>query len=359
MNGRLIPRSHAPGSGDRQVGTTRLRVRSITRGEAKLFASLSADPKRTEELLIQVWDECQSCPEWCFVVERNGIPIGRIGFWALPSLAGTYHFSWFELPWRGDYRTVGHRLISESVKRMRDYGASSLETAVDSDQGFTSRRRQFLESVGMTLLQEKIEFGLQPENCKAGRNRLTYQNLCEVGKDAVIDALAQVTVDTLDRDDSFSLKRSGSKDTAQREFGILHDIDPTPERMQLAYGSDRGLVGLVAPQMLSEETGAINYTGVVPARRGQGYVDDLLRRGIAVLSQAKARLVVADVDTLNTSMTAALLRAGFNKRSRMWIYRKEISRQTRRRRDAETRRTGDAEKMRHGDAETHSAMSDE
>lgn len=302
-----------------------IHVRSITRSDAWLFASLSEQPERTEAVLIQLWDEYQSCPEWCFIAETGGKPIARLGFWMLPSITGVFHLSWLELPWHEDYLNAGKALWNRSIAQMKGYGAESVEADLDSDARFHDRRDRFYEHVGMKLLQEKIEYvlptGIEPV---ADAGRLVFRDLIEVGADAFLGAIAQVTRGTLDREDQFELARTNPEDIARRYFGILQDIDYTPERWQLAYRPDGELVGLVAPQMLNDEVGAINYIGVVPALRGQGYVNDLLAQGTRLLETSGAKKVIASIDRLNAPMEAAVIRAGFKRDVGTGIYRQDL-----------------------------------
>ena len=58
----------------------------------------------------------------------------------------------------------------------------------------------------------------------------------------------------------------------------------------------------------------IFYVGVVPRRRGQGYIDDLLAAGTATLLKVRERNgkpLIADTDVANEPMAAAFERAGW------------------------------------------------
>jgi len=72
------------------------------------------------------------------------------------------------------------------------------------------------------------------------------------------------------------------------------------------------LVGLVMPAC-APSMGTIGYVGVVPERRGQGYVDDLLSRGTATLLRTDPPVLRADADLDNLPMAAAFSRGGWHR----------------------------------------------
>jgi RimJ/RimL family protein N-acetyltransferase len=55
----------------------------------------------------------------------------------------------------------------------------------------------------------------------------------------------------------------------------------------------------------------ITLVGVVPERRGQRYVDDLVARATGVLVEAQEETIRADTDSANEPMAKAFARAGF------------------------------------------------
>ena len=322
---------------ERQV----IHIRDITRDEAGLFAGFSDNAERTKAVLIELWDECRSCPEWCFVAEEDGHVLARIGFWILPSIVTTFHIGWLALSWTGDYLGVGTELWREVIKRIRNYGATNVESALDSDAEFVDQRRRFYEQVDLPLLQEKWEYVWK--ECTALPplgDRLQFRTLAEVGEAAFLEAIQRVTQSTLDREDQYVLRTENPVEAAQRYFGVLKDIDYTPGRWFLAYcrmpisplpsivprpsSPTPPLIGLVAPQMLNDEVGAINYIGVLPEHRGKGYVNDLLAKGTSVLREAGARQVIASIDFLNHPVLAAAERAGFKRDISSRIYRLDL-----------------------------------
>jgi RimJ/RimL family protein N-acetyltransferase len=304
------------------MGAAQVTVRSIRRTEIRRFAELSENPTRTEEVMVEMFDDCRSCPEWCFIAEQDDKVIARVGFWVLPSIISTFHVGWLQLPWRGDYLETGEEFWSRVLELVRGYGATSVESAIDSDVSHVSRRRRFYRAVGFPLIQQKWEYIWRRGNPlpRAGR-RLVYRDLNSVGTDAFIEAIERVTEGTLDREDRLARKEDTPAGAARSYFGILKDIDYTPNRWFLAFDKKGALVGLIAPQMLNDTVGAVNYIGVVPRERGNGYVNDLIVRGTAILNDCGAQQVIASIDFKNTPMIAAAVRAGFKRDVSTSIFR--------------------------------------
>lgn len=299
-----------------------MTVRSIRRTEIRQFAELSENPTRTEEVMVEMFDDCRSCPQWCFVADEDDRFIARVGFWILPSIISTFHVGWLQLPWSGSYLETGREFWSQVLGLVRSYGATSVESAIDSDVNHVGRRRKFYRAVGFPLIQQKWEYIWRREDRLPRTGpRLVYRDLNSVGTDAFIKAIERVTEGTLDREDRLARKEDTPAGAARSYFGILKDIDYTPGRWFLAFDRKHALVGLIAPQMLNDKVGAVNYIGVVPEQRGKGYVNDLIARGTMILSDCGAQQVIASIDFKNTPMIAAAVRAGFKREVSTSIYR--------------------------------------
>ena len=278
-----------------------MTVRPIRRSEIRRFAALSENPTRTEEVMVEVFDSCRSCPEWCFIAEEDEKVIARVGFWILPSIISTFHVGWLQLPWTGSYLETGREFWGQVLELVRGFGATDVESAIDSDVKHVGRRRRFYRSVGFPLMQQKWEYIWRRGN-SLGRpdRRLEYKDLGAVGADAFVEAIESIMENTLDREDQLARQQETPAAAARSYFGILKDIDYTPSRWFLAFDRKHALVGLIAPQMLNDGVGAINYVGVVPEQRGKGYVNDLIDRGTMLLSDCGAQQVIASIDFKNT-----------------------------------------------------------
>jgi RimJ/RimL family protein N-acetyltransferase len=302
-----------------------MKVRSIRRTEIPRFSCLSANPQRTGEVLVELFEACESCPEWCFIALNDRKVKARVGFWVLPSIISTFHVGWLEIPWQEPQFKTGAELWREVLPRVRDFGATHIESAIDSDDEHDRQRVGFYKSLGLPLIQEKQEYVWRGEtSVSEPRPGLVFRSLREVGTDAFLQAIERVTRRTLDREDQLARREEKPEAAAKSYFGILKDIDYKPERWLLAFTRRGTLVGLTAPQMLNDTVGAVNYIGVVPGQRGKGYVSDLLGKGTALLRDAGAQRVIASIDLLNAPMIAAALRAGFKPEATSRIYRLKL-----------------------------------
>ncbi|MCK4259982.1 MAG: GNAT family N-acetyltransferase [Halanaerobiales bacterium] len=128
-----------------------------------------------------------------------------------------------------------------------------------------------------------------------------------------------MTRDTLDKEDQLSIKSLGEEETATKYFAILKDIDYRVDYWKLGYIED-SLVELIVPQKFNEEVGAINYIGVVPETRGNGYVVDLLQKGTEILFNDGVKKIIADIDKENFPMENVLIKIGFKEENIVLIY---------------------------------------
>jgi hypothetical protein len=93
--------------------------------------------------------------------------------------------------------------------------------------------------------------------------RLSFIPLRDTGLAAFLDAIGEVNARTLDRYDLWSARDGGNLRHAEEMFAALSDIDRDEGLWHLAFDGE-GLAGCLVPQRLDEETGMVNYFGVVP-----------------------------------------------------------------------------------------------
>ena len=303
-----------------------MKIRSIIANEIETFAMITHSKSRLKQILINMWKDNESSPEWCFVVEEEGEFIARVAYWAFTSSPDEIKIMGLYLPWDDDYLSIGTELLLESLKQMQVKGATNIEVRLYSDSTtFLEKRVELFNKVGLVLTQEKQNYIIEQINEPIIiPDRLIFRTLPEVGNETFINAIKQVTAGTLDKVDSLELKNLGAEKAAINYFNILKDIDYKPNWWQLAYDSYGTLVGLVVPQKFSKKEGAINYIGVVPDHRGQGYVHDLLAKGTSILKNDGIECIIADIDVNNIPLANALSRAGYNKEKTIWIYNMEL-----------------------------------
>ena len=272
------------------------------------------------------WKDGQSSPDWCFVAEDQGQPVGRVFFHSLSSptelaMFGTY------LHWQSDFFEPGKTLLGAALARLKETGVTSVDHAIyDIYDPSPARQQELIESVGFRQYQEKRRFVWKdPGAAVEVPARLAFRPLSDVGEDAFTRAVQRVTEGTLDREHQVRVTESGAQEAARRYMQELKDADLQPTWWMLGYLADGTLCGLVVPQKLSDAEGTINYIGVVPEQRGNGYGLDLLRKGTALLQQGGFKDVAAETDSENTPLNAELELAGYRHHGTMRCFRCDLT----------------------------------
>jgi GNAT superfamily N-acetyltransferase len=286
------------------------------------FIEAAGSPEHQEEVahyLQRMFSAGSMRPEWCFIAEQEGLPVGRFAFWTLPGMEAPFALVLLDVDWEGDYAEVGTRLLEYALDKARALGAEDLEHVIDSPpirpqfQHHTQRRVELLESAGFNLRREAGRYELVDAELPASPGRLSYRGLEEVGEDRFIAAMQQVSEGTLDQEILAERERLGRKQAAREFFDDARSVQHEAAWWRLAYAPNGELAGLVMP---AEPPGflTIFYVGVVPEMRGRGYVNDLLATGTATLLQYRGngdKPLIADTDVSNTPMAAAFERAGW------------------------------------------------
>ena len=306
------------------------------RDELELFASLSGSPESAARFAAWVaerWDLDESRPSWCFIVERGSGPVGRILYWSFPAHRDPFVLSGLQLGWEDeDYLDSGRALLLESLPAISRDGATSLETSVAADLPFAEKRRELLTALPLPVLQQKRRFVLRDlasgdASAERAGSRLRFVAMSETTRESFREMIERVTEGTLDRSDAGERRLHGPVRASERYIELLEEIDPDTSLWQLAWDRER-CIGLVVPQRLDDERGTINYIGVVPEARGNGYIDDLLRRGLELLHENRMEKAVVDVDALNLPVTASLERTGWSETGVSWRFDLATARMT-------------------------------
>jgi ribosomal protein S18 acetylase RimI-like enzyme len=309
-------------------------IRAITEEEILDFLSVGReigavspnDASMGVTLMKQIWEAGESRPQWCFIGEMDGKPICRVGYWCHPSNPDYINMMSLHLPWDDDFMDAGRILFSKSLESMLLYGASEIEARVHSDSCVNYEKQSgFLNEIGMNKLCEKIGF-IFDRNSKLPEKpgRLRFRTHEEVGDSAFINAMKEVIRCSLDRTDLEMTEKQGLDDYASEFFHELKDMDYRPNWWLLGYDEKEELVGLVIPQKFNASKGAINYIGVISAKRGYGFGYDLLVEGTSILQGEGLEEIIGDVDVQNYPMINTMLRAGFEKRYSLEVFNAEI-----------------------------------
>jgi GNAT superfamily N-acetyltransferase len=300
-----------------------MHVRSVGTEGIDLFVETSGTPdnrREVEQYLKSMFAARSMRPEWCFVAGEEGEgPLGRVAFWTLPGMEEPFALVLLDLPWDGDYMGVGTRLLGDVLEEAHALGAGEIEHVLDDPpmrpqfQHHREKRIELLEGAGFAFRRETERFEWRKVEPPAVPTRLSFRTLEEVGEDAFVDAMREVSEGTLDREIRGERERLGERRAAREFFEDARKVKHDPAWWRLAYAPNGELAGLVMP---AEPPGflTIFYVGVVPRMRGQGYIDDLLAASTASLLEARGRdekPLRADTDVANVPMADAFERAGW------------------------------------------------
>ncbi|HEX6700735.1 MAG TPA: GNAT family N-acetyltransferase [Gaiellaceae bacterium] len=250
---------------------------------------------------------------------------GREGEWALRAASGggrlvlAHKSGWnhvfvrsLELDWwRPDAEDVGCGLLAAARADVPEglTGLSYFLDEPDPRHDEPARRRVLLERAGFRVVRDGRRWRWAGGPAPARSRRLAFRSLADVGDEAFVDAIARVSEDTLDARLRANRERLGRDGDASAHFGLLRRLRHRSEWFLLGY-DETELVGLFAGAGDADAV-FVAYVGVVPERRGRGFVDDLLRTGTAVLLEAGEERIEADTDKANVPMQRAFERSGY------------------------------------------------
>lgn len=301
-----------------------MHIRPVTPGDLDLFIDAAGFPEHRNEVrqyMKRMLDAGSMRPDWCFVAEDEGHPLGRVALWTLPGMEEPFAIVLFDVKRDDEHVQVGRRLLEEVLAEARTLGAEEIEHVIDDPpmrpqfQHHPRRRIELLEGVGFTFRRETGRFEWRGEGSRVEPGWLSFRTLEEVGEAAFVDAMEIVSESTLDREILEERQRLGARRAAREFFDDAQRVEHDPSWWRLAYTPDGQLVGLVMP---AEPPGflTIFYIGVLPGMRGRGYVDDLLAAGTTLLLERKDdndKPLIADTDIANTPMAGAFERAGWTR----------------------------------------------
>ncbi len=296
-------------------------------GDASAFAALQGEGAAAfEEQLSGLLAQGLARPEWWFVAEQAGTPVGRVAFMtdsptpdagsATDPLMEAFLIGLW-LRWGTDDLEVGPRLLSAALPSVAALGPP-IDARVNAEsQSHPDRRRAVLEAAGFGLFQEKLGFVWQDEGSPVPLgDRLIFRSLPEVGESAFAAALSAGCAETLDRNDRYFYDLTGAQRWGEVMMGFLGPDDAPTWR--LAYDADGRLVGYVMLSAFDDDVATITHIGVLPEHRRQGYIVDLLARATADALTRGFSSILSDVDTENLPMRAAMERAGHLPGVRPW-----------------------------------------
>lgn len=253
-------------------------------------------------------------PEWSFLAERDGRPVGRAIWWggadaAVPSTLDDVIVSASE---HGDRVAIAAGLIRAGAQAFGALPEWIVDVAVDwhddpSAVAAVAWRAEAAQAAGLVRTTERVSVAWTPSAGVPHTGPFRFRE----GDDAEFtDLFARVTVGSLDAHTVATVGRLGARGTAADDLDFYRSLPGRREDWRIAVDPDGVTVGFVLATRTAYDA-AISSIGVLPQHRGRGVVDALLGEGLRVHADAGETRVVGTTDAANTPMRRAFERAGF------------------------------------------------
>lgn len=272
-------------------------------------------------------------PEWLWVALRGDRLLARLAWWGragddLPFLLDVFDTD----PDTGgdtgsDTETdiesgtgtgTGERLLRAAMAAVLPAGVSppNYHRCVPPDWRAGPARRGIedriavLERTGARLFVERLRFEWRPGTpVPEPTGRLVFRPVRDT--EELLAMMTQVLDGTLDAHSTEDLRRMSAREAAVRHYEdeLAHYRSPR-DWWRIATLPDGEPVGFVTPAR-NDYNPVIGYLAVLPAHRGNGYIDDILVEGTRILAAQDVPLIRAATDLGNTPMAAAFQRAGY------------------------------------------------
>ncbi len=197
--------------------------------------------------------------------------------------------------------------------------------------------RDLVEELGFECMRECVEFE-RPGNLVSLKaiDRLTFRAREEVGESAFSAAFAQAFQDSLDADFQKGYAEHGPQRVVSEYLSLCPETDDRHTWFsELAYDAKNDLVGVIMSLSKKRKKtrkghsiGCIYTLGVVPEKRGQGYVNDLLARGTHILEREGADCIRSTTAATNFPMANAFERAHYKQTEHWWGFEIHLNSKT-------------------------------
>ncbi|MEU6410643.1 GNAT family N-acetyltransferase [Microbispora sp. NPDC046933] len=261
-------------------------------------------------------------PEWMWMALRGDHLVARLAWWAPRAGEAPALLDILDL----DDTLPGPASIDAGVRLFETASAAVLPVGVRPPEynGFVppqwrddaevrravEARMAVLERAGARPLVERLRLEWRPGTPIAPPSgRLTFRPV--TGREELLALMTLVLDGTLDAHSRADLTRMPAERAAAQHYDdeLAHYRSPR-EWWRIGTSPEGEPVGFVVPAR-NDYNPMIAYIGVVPAHRGNGYIDDLLAEGTRILAGQGVPRVRAATDVGNVPMAQAFLRAGY------------------------------------------------
>jgi RimJ/RimL family protein N-acetyltransferase len=299
-----------------------LTMRPITgREELDLFCQL---PYVLNEELADDLAAGRRRPEWMWVALRGDRLLARAAWWSRRGVDAPLVLDILDMDDDGspglDRVDIGVRLLHAAMAATLPNGARPPEYSrfVPPDwrgnaaTGQAVRDRMtVLERAGARLFVERLRLEWRPEApVPTPSGRLAFRPVHD--GEELVALMASALDGTLDAHGRDDLTRMSVREAAVKHYEDELARYPSPrEWWRVATLPGGEPVGFVIPAR-NDYHPIIAYIAVLPAHRGNGYIDDILAEGTRVLAEQDVPRIRASTDLGNVPMAHAFQRAGYS-----------------------------------------------
>jgi hypothetical protein len=294
-----------------------IMIRSITGvGELDLFCAL--DYLLNDELADDLASGLRR-PTWMWVALRGEHLVARAAWWGSADDAAPSLLDILDVADEPDRIDVGVRLLTAALSEMIPAGARPPEYSrfipPDWREHVGSRRavEDWMAIAGQTgaqLLTERFRFEWrQGTPIAAPTGRIEFRPVSDDGE--LLDLMTLTMDGTLDAHSRQDLALMSARQGAVRHFEEELARYSSPRQWwQIATLPGGEPAGFVVPARNNYHA-IIAYLGVLPAQRGNGYINEILAEGTRILAAHDVPRIRASTDLGNTPMAEAFIRAGW------------------------------------------------
>ncbi|WP_328941997.1 GNAT family N-acetyltransferase [Streptomyces sp. NBC_00250] len=263
-------------------------------------------------------------PEWMWVALDGDRLLGRLSWWANAAGAEPQALDFFDLAPElssEERAEIGLRLLETATAAVipADGKRPEFGRFMPADWRDVPETRSLLESVfgvleatGARPLVERLRLEWRPGTpVPEPKGRLEFRPVRD--REDLVTLMTPVMEGTLDAHGQADLASGlSTREAAELHYDeeFAHYSSPQ-EWWQVAQLPESGEpVGFVVPARNNYHH-TIAYIGVLPAHRGNGYIDDILVEGTRVLAAADVPRIRAATDLGNVPMADAFARAGY------------------------------------------------
>lgn len=257
-------------------------------------------------------------PEWSWVLEQEGRLVGRVLWWGRGNSVPSALDALDVLPEVEDPRSAavellrgGHDDFAASGERVLPPYTVMLPREWRDDAEATRAaawRCEAMADVGVTSALERRQYAWTPENgVPPSSTRVWFR---QGSDEEFVELFREAARGSLDVETRRALETMDEVSQAKDDFEFYESCPGERDWWRVATDHEGVPVGFIVPSATPYHRN-VGYLGVLPGRRGQGLVDDLLGEVTRIHAGAGADRITATTDMTNLPMAAAFDRADY------------------------------------------------